>query len=58
MNFIYTYSEEVKNKLISNGFTFIRKVVYGNKQAFLFANNGSKLTFNQGEVTYSNKLTF
>jgi len=58
VNFIYVYSENIKNKLIANGFTFIKEVVYGNKQAFLFANNGQKLTFNQGEITYSNKLTF
>lgn len=58
LNFIYVYKEETKNKLIENGFIFMREVVYGNRQAFLFANNGSKLTFNQDEAVYSNKLIF
>lgn len=58
MKFIYCFSEDLKEKMMLNGYEYMNKVKYKGKEAFLFANNSNKLTFTNGEVVITNKLTF
>lgn len=56
--FLYVFSEEDKEKLLLNGYSFIKEVCFGDKKGYLFNNNGNKINFNNTQVLYTNKLTF
>lgn len=43
MDFIYTSNEEVKEKLIKQGFEFMKEQVFHNKIHYVFLNNQAKL---------------
>ncbi|MFR2887402.1 MAG: hypothetical protein ACLTDM_04275 [Clostridium butyricum] len=58
MKMIYCFDESTKKKLQANGYKFMCATKLRGKNAFLFMNNGTKLTFSDGEVEYSNKLYF
>lgn len=58
MNLIYCFNKSTKNKLEANGYKFLCEAKLKGKNAFLFVNNGTKLTFSEGEVEYSNKMYF
>ena len=56
--FIYCFDDSTKEKLLKNGYDFMKEVAFENKVASLFINNGNKLNFSNNEVVYSNKLKF
>lgn len=59
MNFLYCFDKETKEKLILNGFNFIRESEMGGKQAFLFMNNGNHMKFeNNKKVFMTDRMCF
>lgn len=61
MRFIYCYDDKAKEKLLSQGYTFIKNIKYKNRNSYLFINDGqadNNLSFSNEEIEYSNKLCF
>lgn len=58
MDFIYCFNKETKEKLLMSGYTFISETNHLGNKAYLFWNNGNKLTFSNGEVEITNKMYF
>lgn len=58
MKFLYCFDEEVKEKLLKNNYKFMCSKNINNTTAYVFLNDGNKLTFSNQEVVYTNKLLF
>jgi hypothetical protein len=57
--FIYAYDAKTKEELEKNNYEFICETKYKGKKAFLFSNKeNSKITFNNNNLEFSNKLIF
>ena len=60
-NFIMCFTEDVKNKLIGQGYELLNEINNNNKTIYYFKNNNSlnkKLTFSKNEIIYTNKMLY
>ena len=60
-NLIMCFTEDVKNKLIGQGYELLNEINNNNKTIYYFKNNNSlnkKLTFSKNEIIYTNKMLY
>ena len=60
-NFIMCFTEDVKNKLIGQGYELLNEINNNNKTIYYFKNDNSlnkKLTFSKNEIIYTNKMLY
>ena len=60
-NFIMCFTEDVKNKLIGQGYELLNEINNNNKTIYYFKNDDSlnnKLTFSKNEIIYTNKMLY
>lgn len=60
-NFINVFTEQDKDYLIKNGYTFLNAQKNGNQTIYTFKNDSNKLTFSEkdrGRFLFTNILTF
>lgn len=60
-NFINVFTEQDKDYLIKNGYTFLNAQKNGNQIIYTFKNDSNKLTFSEkdrGRFLFTNILTF
>lgn len=55
---ILCFDLETKNKLISNGHTFLREVDCENKKGFLFFDDGNIIEFDKNKIIYTEEAFF
>ena len=58
-NFIMCFTEEIKDKLIKEGYELLSKIDNNNQNLYYFKNKiNSKLNFSKNEVIYTNKMLY
>lgn len=60
-NFIMCFTEDVKNKLIGQGYELLNEINNNNKTIYYFKNDNSlnkKLKFSKNEIIYTNKMLY
>ncbi|WP_291566958.1 MULTISPECIES: hypothetical protein [unclassified Clostridium] len=55
---IYCFDEKTKAELLRSNYSFMCKTKYKGKDAFLFINDGKKLTFTEGTIRVSRRMVF
>ena len=59
-NFILCFKEDIKNKLIAQGYNLMKEsVLPSGKAVFIFQNQiGKQLNFAKDEIDYTNKMLY
>lgn len=59
-NFILCFKEDIKNKLIAQGYNLMKEsVLPSGKAVFIFQNQiGKQLNFAKDEIAYTNKMLY
>ena len=58
-NFIMCFTEEIKDKLIKEGYELLNIIDNDNQKLYYFKNNiNNKINFSKNEIVYTNKMLY